>query len=180
VSSVDYAAIVSDVLAIRSGILTQFASPVSILASQIGSGVRDFEVQLSAPCNALWLPRFVCPDGQTIKTNPAAMVLGVRINKPEAAMLLWGLGGDLVCTFTGPVDRIYVTLLSGSAADIMLLAASGVAIGFSSSALTDGTAPTVPSVDGYRIGSAASGGGRGSITSSGVRPNHVITTGLTR
>jgi hypothetical protein len=131
---------------IRTGKKAQFVPPILIKANQLQLGV-DTLIELGSLLSNLWLPpTFVV--NYALQTNPAGLVFGVRINRPDAPILPWGIAGNNVCSFVGPVERIYVCLLSGISADVCLLGARGVGVNYSGALTTGGTPSSSPNVGG--------------------------------
>ena len=132
---------------IRDGRSVQFSLPIQIKAAQL-SAYTEIEVKLPGLASALWLPPIVVmPDYSTILQN-VAVVLGVRINLQSAPMLAWGMSGNLVAQFTGPIERIFVRNLGGVSADMFFYAARGIGISYSGGNTAAGTPSSSPSFGG--------------------------------
>jgi hypothetical protein len=129
--------------AIRHSRMTQFSGHTQIQPEMLVAGVER-HIKLPGLASALWMPPSFVVAGQII-ANPPTMVFGVRINLPSAPMLPWGLQGNNVSSFTGPVEELFVTLLSGTAALVTLLSARGIGIGYSNGLTAAGTPATSPS-----------------------------------
>jgi hypothetical protein len=128
---------------IRQGKLSQFVPPIRISAAQLVSGVET-RIRLPALISNLWLPPTYVLNGQLV-ANPATLVFGVRINTRDALMLPWGQQGNNVSAMTGAMEEIYVTLLSGVAADVVLHGARGIGISYSNGLTAAGTPSSSPS-----------------------------------
>jgi hypothetical protein len=130
---------------IRNNRLIQFSPLIQIPPSMLVAGVEK-RIELAGLVSALWLPPTWVDETYNINANPAATIIGIRINLQSAPMLPWGLQGNNVSSFTGPVERIFVTLLSGAAAAFTFLAARGIGIGYSGALTAAGTPSTSPSI----------------------------------
>ncbi len=130
--------------AIRNGRMVQFAPPIQILGSQLALGAQ-IAIQLPALLSALWMPPTYVVAGQVV-ANPATQIIGVRINLESAPMLPWGLQGNNISSFSGPVERIFVELLQGAGSDVVLMGARGIGIGYSDALTAAGTPSSSPSI----------------------------------
>ena len=122
---------------VRFGRETQFAPLVQIPAAKLVSGVF-VEIDLPQACSTLFLPQTVVT-GAGLVENPSAVVLGVKLNVVGAPVLPWGRASNLFSRFDGPVEKIFVTLLSGTAADIYLLGMRNVDLFYSGNFAGAGT-----------------------------------------
>ena len=98
------------------------------------------------------VPPTVVVNNAVVQQN-TNVILGVRINLESAPMLPWGLMGNNIASFTGPVERLYITLLAGPAADMTFLAARGIGVGYSGGLTAAGTPSASPAV----VGGGATG-----------------------
>jgi hypothetical protein len=133
---------------IKTGGRVQFAPPIRLNYLQLAAAaLSNTPIQYVLPqaCDTLWLPpSYVTRDGVVV-LNPQNAVIGIRINFEDAPILPWGLQGNNVSAFVGPVDRIFVTLLVLGGADIVLHAARGIGVGYSGGTTAAGTPSSAPS-----------------------------------
>jgi hypothetical protein len=141
--------------AIRAG-QVQFAQHIQLTVAQLAAALADsseIEVPLPGVMSNLWLPPTWVRGDYTIQSNPLTYVLGVRINFANAPMLPWGLQGNNVASFAGPIEKFFVTLLSLGAgalqvSPITFLAARGIGVGYSGGLTAAGTPSASPSFQG--------------------------------
>jgi hypothetical protein len=127
--------------AIRGGGTVQFAPLIQLTAAQLAT---NQEIAVSLPlCGLLALPPNYVIAG-VLQQNPTGIVLGIRINSASAPQLAWGLTGNLLAAFTGPVEEIYVQLLSGAPANVAMLAGRGFGLSYSGGMTAAGTPSTSP------------------------------------
>jgi hypothetical protein len=129
---------------IRDGKVAQFVPPLRIPLGQMVVG-QEYNYKLGGLCSTLWIPPIIVTAGAPV-AQLATVQLGVRINKQGAPLLAWGLQGNFISSFSGPVEEIFVSLLGGVPnADYYFYGARGIGLGYSGALTAAGTPSSSPS-----------------------------------
>jgi hypothetical protein len=131
---------------------------------------QQAETQYNFPrCNRLWLPKTLIVSPPNTQANDQGVILGIRINNRNEAMLPWGILDGYVTSVGGDMDKIFVTVLNNpnNADTIALSTGTDVSVGYGN---TDGLSPDVGGGEGgsgHQVQRNPGGGGGGQIGSGG-------------
>ena len=110
--------------------MSQFSPLIQIPAAKLVAGVEN-RIDLPQLCDKLWLPSTVVIANAIVANAINSIAIGIRINLQSAPMLPWGLNANEVCRFDGPVETIFVSLLSGAATNVYLMGTRDVSLTYS-------------------------------------------------